>query len=73
MTTKNSDRPKVVYAGPVTMADAERFKKDAAEWARKACRSKETARAELVSLGICTPDGRLTERYGGGQNERQSG
>lgn len=60
--TKN-ERSKVVYAGPLTMEDAREFKKIAEKWGRKACRTKETARAELRKMGIIRADGRLTKRY----------
>lgn len=50
-------------SGSQTMADAEEFERAAAAWAKKATRSKETARAELVRMGIITPAGRLTKRY----------
>ena len=49
--------------GSPNAADARRFKKAAREWGRKVCKSRETARAKLVQLGINNPDGTLTENY----------
>lgn len=49
------------------MTDREReaIKKMIAEFTRKICASRETARAYLVELGTHTPDGKLTRQYGG--------
>mgnify|MGYP003626535996 CR=1 FL=1 len=48
-----------------TKADVERFQKAADAWGKKATKSKATARKTLVRLGMLTPSGKLTKRYGG--------
>lgn len=55
---------KTVAASVLTKKDAVRFEKSAAAWGKKAARTKTSARAKLVELGIVTPKGRLTKKYG---------
>ena len=49
-----------------TKEDADRFEKLATAWGKRAARTKKSARETLVSLGIVTPKGRLTKKYGYG-------
>lgn len=55
---------KTVAASVLTKEDADRFEKSATAWGKKAARTKKSARKTLVSLGIVTPKGRLTKKYG---------
>ena len=65
MTQNKRSDTGLKIAGTLTMADVEEFERKAAEWEREVTKSKETARAELVKMGIITPAGRLTKRYSG--------
>lgn len=67
MATKRTARKraaKTVGASVLTKEDADRFEKSASAWGKKAARTKKSARETLVSLGIVTPKGRLTKKYG---------
>ena len=55
---------KTSAASVLTKEDADRFEKSATLWGKKAARTKTSARAKLVELGIVTPKGRLTKKYG---------
>ena len=69
MATKGVARKreaKTVGASVLTKEDADRFEKSATAWGKRAARTKKSARETLVSLGIVTPEGRLTKKYGYG-------
>ncbi len=55
---------KVVAASTLTQRDADKFKKSAKKYAKEATTSKKKAQSKLISLGIYTPKGRLSKRYG---------
>ncbi len=55
---------KVVVASTLTQIDADKFKKSAKKYTTKATTSKKKARSKLISLGIYTPTGRLSKKYG---------
>lgn len=61
MAAKKSSAP----ASVSTRDDVERFRKAADAWGKKATKSKASARATLMRLGMLTPGGKLTKRYGG--------
>ena len=61
--SKHSQQSGIRYSGTLNMADFKRFEEGSRKWAREAGRTKETALAELVKLGINTPTGRLTKNY----------
>ena len=49
--------------GTLDEADFAEFKKDAAKWAKEACKSKGAAKATLIRIGLLTPSGRPSRRY----------
>ena len=55
---------KVVAASTLTQIDADKFKKSAKQYAKKATTSKKKAQSKLISLGIYTSTGRLSKKYG---------
>jgi hypothetical protein len=64
---KNSARKrmaKVVAASTLTQRDADKFKKSARKYTKEATTSKKKAQTKLISLGIYTPTGRLSKKYG---------
>ena len=64
-TANTPNRPQVAYPGPLTMQDAREFKKYAKVWRREVCGTESSAKAQLREMGIITPTGRLSKRYGG--------
>ena len=48
-----------------TSADAEKFEQQAAEFTAKVTVSPDAALAYLKKLGILTPTGKLSKKYGG--------
>ncbi len=47
----------------LSQKDADRFRKQARTYARKATSSEEAARSTLISLGIHTKSGKLSKKY----------
>ncbi len=64
---KNGARKKMaktVAASTLTQRDADKFKKSAKKYTKEATTSKRKAQSKLISLGIYTPTGRLSKKYG---------
>ena len=49
----------------MTQEDADEFERACKRFTKKICKSKESARAYLVKIGIYNEDGTLHKNYGG--------
>lgn len=66
MAKKNVSKKvtKVAASSVLTQRDADDFKKSAKIYTKNTVSSKKKAQSKLISLGIYTPTGRLSKKYG---------